>query len=161
MELRHLRYFVAVADSLSFTKAAARLHLAQPSLTRQIQNLEEEIGVKLLERSKKHVALTGEGTAFLVDARRMIALAEESIRSVQRLSRGETGQLNVGYLSNFNFELLPKTLVAFREAHPHNALNLCSTWRRRNNFALWRRARSMWALWACGSGRPRRRCSGN
>jgi DNA-binding transcriptional LysR family regulator len=124
MELRHLRYFVAVAESLNFTKAAVRLHLAQPSLTRQIQNLEEEIGVRLLERSKKHVALTEEGTAFLVDARRMIALAEESIRAVQRLSRGETGQLNVGYLSNFNFDLLPKTLVAFREAHPHNALNL-------------------------------------
>lgn len=124
MELRHLRYFVAVAESLNFTKAAEKLRLAQPSLTRQIQNLEEEVGVTLLERSKKHVALTEEGTAFLGDARRVIALAEESIRSVQRLSRGETGQLNIGYLSNFNFDLLPKTLAAFREMHPHGALNL-------------------------------------
>jgi DNA-binding transcriptional LysR family regulator len=124
MELRHLRYFVAVADTLNFTRAAERLHLAQPSLTRQIQNLEEEIGVRLLNRSKKRVALTEEGTAFLVDARRVLALAEESIQSVQRLSRGETGQLNIAYLSNFNFDLLPKTLGAFREQYPQVALNL-------------------------------------
>jgi DNA-binding transcriptional LysR family regulator len=124
MELRHLRYFVAVADTLSFTRAAEKLHLAQPSLTRQIQNLEEEIGVRLLNRTKKHVALTDEGVAFLVDARRMLALAEESIQSVQRLSRGETGQLNIGYLSNFNFDLLPRSLAAFRQTHPHIALNL-------------------------------------
>ena len=124
MELRHLRYFVAVADTLNFTKAATTLHLAQPSLTRQIQNLEEEIGVRLLDRSKKHVALTEEGRAFLVDAQRLLALATESIQSVRRLSRGETGQLNIGYLSNFNFDLLPKTLAAFRQDHPHVALNL-------------------------------------
>jgi DNA-binding transcriptional LysR family regulator len=124
MELRHLRYFVAVADTLNFTRAAEKLRLAQPSLTRQIQNLEEEIGVRLLNRSKKHVALTEEGSAFLIDARRVLALAEESIQSVQRLSRGETSQLNIAYLSNFNFDLLPKTLGAFRQEYPHIALNL-------------------------------------
>jgi DNA-binding transcriptional LysR family regulator len=124
MELRHLRYFVAVADTLNFTKAAAALHLAQPSLTRQIQKLEEEIGVRLLDRSKKHVALTEEGRAFLVDAKRLLTLATESIQSVQRLSRGETGQVNIGYVSNFNLSLLPKTLGAFRQDHPHVALNL-------------------------------------
>ena len=124
MELRHLRYFVAVAEILNFTKAAAKLHLAQPSLTRQIHNLEEEIGVRLLNRSKSQVALTEEGRSFLVDARRVLALATESIQSVQRLSRGETGQLNLAYSSNFNFELLPATLGAFRQAFPHIALNL-------------------------------------
>jgi DNA-binding transcriptional LysR family regulator len=124
MELRHLRYFVAVADTLNFTRAAAALHLAQPSLTRQIQNLEEEIGVRLLDRTKKNVALTEEGRAFLVDARRLLALATESIQSVQRLSRGDTGQLNIGYLSTFNFDLLPKTLAMFRQGYPHVALNL-------------------------------------
>ena len=72
MELRHLRYFVAVAENLNFTKAAARLHLAQPSLTRQVHNLEEEIGVRLLNRSKSQVALTEEGRSFLVDARRVL-----------------------------------------------------------------------------------------
>ena len=91
MELRHLRYFVAVAENLNFTKAAAKLHLAQPSLTRQVHNLEEEIGVRLLNRSKSQVALTEEGRSFLADARRILALATESILAVQRLSRGETG----------------------------------------------------------------------
>ncbi len=124
MELRHLRYFVAVADTLNFTKAAATLRLAQPSLTRQIKNLEEEIGVRLLDRSRKHVALTDEGRAFLVDARRLLAMATESIQSVQRLNRGETGELNIGYLSNFNFDRFPKTLATFRQGHPHVALNL-------------------------------------
>jgi DNA-binding transcriptional LysR family regulator len=124
MELRHLRYFVAVAETLNFTKAAEKLRLAQPSLTRQIHNLEEEIGVQLFNRSKSHVALTVEGRSFLVDARRLLALASESVAAVQRLSRGETGQLNIGYVSNFNFDLLPKTLGAFREGFPHIALNL-------------------------------------
>src|SRR3989454_10595601 len=124
MELRHLRYFVAVAENLNFTKAAARLHLAQPSLTRQVHNLEGEIGVRLLNRSKSQVALTEEGRSFLVDARRILALAKESVLAVQRLSRGETGQLNIAYLSNFDFELLPETLGAFRQEFPHVALNL-------------------------------------
>jgi DNA-binding transcriptional LysR family regulator len=124
MELRHLRHFVAVAENLNFTKAAAKLHLAQPSLTRQVHNLEEEIGVRLLNRSKSHVALTEEGRAFLVDARRVLALATESVQAVQRLSRGEIGSLNIAYSSNFYFELLPETLGAFRQAFPHIALNL-------------------------------------
>ena len=124
MELRHLRYFVAVAEDLNFTKAAAKLHLAQPSLTRQIHNLEAEIGVHLLNRSKNQVTLTEEGRSFLVDARRILALATESVQAVQRLSRGETGQLNIAYLSNSDFELLPKTLAAFRQTFTHIALNL-------------------------------------
>ena len=124
MELRHLRYFVAVAENLNFTKAADGLHLAQPSLTRQVHNLEEEIGVRLLNRSKNHVTLTEEGRSFLSDARRVLALAAESVHAVQRLSRGETGQLNIAYLSNFNFDLLPRMLGAFRQGFPHVALNL-------------------------------------
>ena len=124
MELRHLRYFVAVADALSFTRAAAKLHLAQPSLTRQIHNLEQEIGVRLLSREKNQVALTEEGRSFLIAARRILALATESIIAVQRLSRGETGQLNIAYLPNFDFEFLPETLEAFRQTFPHVSLNL-------------------------------------
>jgi DNA-binding transcriptional LysR family regulator len=124
MELRHLRYFVAVAENLNFTQAAAKLHLAQPSLTRQVQDLEEEIGVRLFNRSKNRVVLTEEGRSFLADARRILALATESIVAVQRLSRGETAQLNIAYLSNFDFEMLPETLAAFRRTFPHIALNL-------------------------------------
>src|SRR5690348_10942753 len=103
MELRHLRYFVAVADALNFTRAAEQLRLAQPSLTRQIHNLETELEVKLFNRAKNQVTLTPEGRAFLDDAKRLLAQAEESVESVQRLSRGHTGELNIGYLSNFNF----------------------------------------------------------
>lgn len=124
MELRHLRYFVAVADTLNFTKAAQHLRLAQPSLTRQISNLEEEIGVRLFDRTKHRVLLTEEGRLFVVDARRILAMASESVESVRRLSRGETGQLNVGYVPNFHFDLLPETLGSFREGSPQVTLNL-------------------------------------
>ena len=94
MELRHLRYFVAVAEELNFTRAAEKLRLAQPSLTRQIRNLEEELGVRLLDRSRNQVSLTEEGRRFLVDARRLVALSLESVKAVQRFSRGESSQLN-------------------------------------------------------------------
>ena len=124
MELRHLRYFVAVAEELNFTRAAEKLHLAQPSLTRQIHSLEEELGVRLLNRSKSKVTLTEEGRSFLVDAKRLVAQSIESVQAVQRLSRGETGQLNLGYLSKFNFDLLPKTLLEFSRACPDIAVNL-------------------------------------
>jgi DNA-binding transcriptional LysR family regulator len=124
MELRHLRYFVAVAEELNFTKAAEKLHLAQPSLTRQIHNLEQELGVRLLNRTKSRVTLTEEGRSFLVDAKRLVAQSLESVQAVRRLSRGETGQLNLGYLSKFNFDLLPGTLVEFSRARPEIAVNL-------------------------------------
>lgn len=124
MELRHLRYFVAVAEELNFTRAAERLRLAQPSLTRQIHNLEEELGVRLLDRSRNQVSLTGEGKQFLVDARRLVALSLESVRAVQRFSRGESGQLNLGYLFKFNFDLLPAALATFYQVCPDVAINL-------------------------------------
>jgi DNA-binding transcriptional LysR family regulator len=124
MELRHLRYFVAVAEALSFTQAAERLHLAQPSLTRQIKDLEAEIGVRLFERAGKRISLTQEGEAFLLDARRLVAECAQSVLAVQRLSRGEAGQLNIGYVANLYHDLLPATLGAFRQACPRTALNL-------------------------------------
>jgi DNA-binding transcriptional LysR family regulator len=124
MELRHLRYFVAVADALSFTRAAERLHLAQPSLTRQIKDLEAEIGVRLFDRAGKRISLTQEGEFFMLDARRLIAECAESVRAVQRLSQGEASQLNIGYVANVYYDLLPATLGAFRKACPRTALNL-------------------------------------
>lgn len=124
MELRHLRYFVAVAEELNFTRAAERLHLAQPSLTRQIHNLEEELGVRLLDRTKNQVSLTEEGRSFLLDARRLLALSLESVKAVQRFSRGESIQLNFGYLFKFNFDLLPATLETFYQTSPDIAVNL-------------------------------------
>jgi DNA-binding transcriptional LysR family regulator len=124
MELRHLRYFVAVAEALSFTKAAAHLHLAQPSLTRQIRDLEAEIGVWLFDRSGKRISLTREGESFLLDARRLVAECARCVQSVQRVSRSETSQLNIGYVADVYHDLLPATLGAFRKACPHTALNL-------------------------------------
>src|SRR3954470_2774302 len=124
MELRHLRYFVAVAEELNFTRAAEKLRLAQPSLTRQVHSLEQELGVRLLDRTRNQVSLTEEGRSFLVDARRLVALSLESVKSVQRFSRGESGQLNIGYLFKFNFDLLPVTLASFYQTFPETSVNL-------------------------------------
>lgn len=124
VETRHLRYFVAVAEALSFTKAAEKLRLAQPSLTRQVRNLEAEIGVRLLDRSNNRVVLTGEGHQFLFDSRKILALAAESIAAVQRMNRGESAGLNIGYVANIHYGLLPTTLAAFRQLRPGIALNL-------------------------------------
>ena len=124
MELRHLRYFVAVAEALSFTNAAERLRLAQPSLTRQVRNLEDEIGVRLFDRSNNRVALTDEGSMFLLDSKRVLEMCGESVAAVQRLARGESSGLNIGYVANIHYGLLPATLGAFRKHCPGVALNL-------------------------------------
>jgi LysR family hca operon transcriptional activator len=112
MELRHLRYFVSAAELLSFTKAAEKLHPAQPSLTRQIRDLEEELGVRLLNRTKQKVSLTDEGCSFLADAKRVLALAAETVESVRRLHSREVRALNVGYVSNLFYDLLPMSLAS-------------------------------------------------
>ena len=124
MELRHLRDFVAVADELSFTRAAKKLHVAQPSLTQQIKLLEQELGVRLLNRIKGRVSLTEAGKVFLADSRRVIALSEDSVRAVQHFNRSETKQLKIGYVASLHYHLLPATLAAFQRAYPEVALNL-------------------------------------
>jgi DNA-binding transcriptional LysR family regulator len=124
MELRHLRYFVSVAEALSFTRAAETLHTAQPSLTRQIKDLEEELGVRLLNRTKQQVTLTDEGRSFLPDAKRILALTAETIGSVRRLHSGEVRALNVGYVSNVFFDFLPRTLASLHKSFPAVSVNL-------------------------------------
>jgi DNA-binding transcriptional LysR family regulator len=124
MELRHLRYFVAIGEALSFTKAAEKLHLAQPSLTRQIKDLEEEIGVRLLNRTKRQVSLTDEGRSFLSDAKRVLAHSTDIVDSVQRLSRHEVAALNIGYVANLFPAPLPATLVSFQRKFPTVSINL-------------------------------------
>jgi len=124
MELRHLRYFVAVAEELSFTKAARKLRLAQPSLTRQVRNLEDEIGVRLLERANNRITLTEEGHIFLFDAKKLLTMCAETVATVQRMNRGESTQLKIGYIANIHYGLLPATLGAFRKLRPNVALNL-------------------------------------
>jgi len=118
MELRHLRYFVAVSESLSFTKAAADLRVAQPALSRQVQDLEEEIGVDLFKRGPRGVTLTAEGKLFLEKARDLLQRADESVEQVRALARGQCGELHVGYAPSPTVEILPPALTAFQKAYP-------------------------------------------
>ncbi len=109
---------------MSFTKAAKKLRLAQPSLTRQVRNLEEEIGVRLLDRGNNRVTLTEEGQRFLFDSKKVLSMCADSVAAVQRMNRGESSQLNIGYVANLHYGLLPATLGAFRKLCPLVALNL-------------------------------------
>lgn len=124
MELRHLRYFVAVAEALSFTKGAQKLRLAQPSLTRQIKDLEQDIGVRLIDRGKGRISLTPEGQSFLIDAKRVLHLSAEIVESVQRFNRSEISPLNIGYVANLFYDLLPVTLASFQRSFPAIPINL-------------------------------------
>lgn len=124
MELRHLRYFVAVADALNFTRAAARLRVAQPALSRQVRDLEEELGVPLLRRSPRGVILTPEGKFFLEEARHLLAGVDASVRKVRALARGELGELHIGYAPSPTIELLPPALAAFQKAEPRIGIHL-------------------------------------
>ena len=112
MELRHLRYFLAVAEALNFTKAAARLRVAQPALSRRVQDLEDEIGVDLLKRSPRGVTLTAEGKLFLEEVREVLKRADESVEKVRALARGEYGELHVGYAPSPTVEILPPALAS-------------------------------------------------
>lgn len=118
MELRHLRYFKAVAESLNLTKAAARLHLAQPALSRQIADLEYELGVDLLKRTSHGVILTSEGKLFLEEVKDILHRAEEAVKKVRASARGEFGELHVGYLPPLDSHILPRALSEFQKTNP-------------------------------------------
>jgi DNA-binding transcriptional LysR family regulator len=118
MELRHLRYFLAVGEALSFTKAAIQLRVAQPALSRQIQDLEEEIGVNLVRRGPRGVTLTPEGKLFLGEVRALLKHADESVLKVRAMARGEYGELHIGYAPSPSVEILPPALAAFEKAAP-------------------------------------------
>ncbi|MBW4454786.1 MAG: LysR family transcriptional regulator [Nostoc indistinguendum CM1-VF10] len=116
MELRHLRYFIAVAEELHFSKAAERLHIAQPPLSQQIQQLEAELGVELFQRkTKRQVQLTEAGQVFLQEAYQLFAQLSKAIDLTQRTGRGEKGKLRVGFTSLVTYDLLPVILRRFRE----------------------------------------------
>ena len=125
MELRHLRYFVAVAEEMHFGRAAERLHIAQPPLSRQIKDLEREIGTPLFERVPRGVELTPAGQAFLPEARLTLAQAERAQRTAQRAALGETGRLRVGFVEAATHSgILPDVLGFFRVHLPAIGLSL-------------------------------------
>ena len=125
MELRHLRYFVAVAEELNFTRAAARLHIGQPPLSMQIRDLEGEMGVRLFERTQRRVALTPAGQCLLEHAYRILGGVREAVEAAQRVARGELGELRVGFTSSLPFtDLLPDALHAYHRRFPAVRLQL-------------------------------------
>ena len=124
VELRHLRYFLAVADELHFGRAADRLGIAQPGLTQQIRRLEEEIGVELFHRTKRRVELSAGGVGLLERARRVLADVDLAVEAAQRAAAGETGHLTVGFIESAASSVVPQAVRRFRKAHPHVGLSL-------------------------------------
>jgi DNA-binding transcriptional LysR family regulator len=118
MELRHLRYFVAVAEERHFGRAAARLRMAQPPLSRQIQALEAELGFVLFERTRRQVDLTSAGATLLAHARGIFEAVELAIHEARRASRGESGRIVVAYPSTFAYSGLPELVRAFLAKFP-------------------------------------------
>jgi DNA-binding transcriptional LysR family regulator len=124
MELKHLTSFIAVAEQLSFVRAADRLYLSQPALTGQIQRLEEELGVQLLVRNRRTVKLTDAGSVFLAEARATLSRARLAAERAQKAARGEIGRLRIGFVSSAVLETVPNIVVAFRKQYPEVTLDL-------------------------------------
>lgn len=124
MELRHLRYFVAVAESLNFGRAARKLHIAQPPLSRAIGALEEELGAGLFERNTRGVRLTAVGAALLPEARRLLRDAEALREGARHLADGDIGSLGLGFISMAIFGVLPSIIRRFHGARPGVTLDL-------------------------------------
>ena len=124
MELRQLRYFVAVAEELHFRRAAERLHISQPPLSQQIRALEDELGFALLVRTRRRVELTPAGAAFLRDARTLLAELEGAVATARRIDAGQTGRLRISFVGSALFSIVPGTVERFRRARPGVALEL-------------------------------------
>lgn len=118
MDLRHIRYFMAVAQELHFGRAASRLHIAQPALSRQIRAFEDELGVTLLERNRRGATLTPAGEAMLAEGRKLFAQLDQAVDVVRRTARGELGTLSIGYVGSVAYSGLPEIVRAFRQRFP-------------------------------------------
>lgn len=124
IEVRHLRYFVTVAEELHFGRAADRLHMAQSPLSHQIRQLEDRLGVVLLERNHHVIGLTDAGRTFLEEARTVLGALDEAVERTRRAARGEVGNLRIGYVPEAATELLPLSLRTHRSEHPEVELDL-------------------------------------
>src|SRR2546426_10025297 len=124
MELRHLRYFIGVAEEENVSRAALKLHVSQPALSRQIRDLEEELGFLLLERSAKSVRLTEAGRAFLTEARAVLQRAENAVKAARAIATGGSGEIHVGYAPSLTARMLPQTLRAFQSELPNVRVRL-------------------------------------
>jgi DNA-binding transcriptional LysR family regulator len=131
LELRHLRYFVAVAEELNFSRAAERLHMAQPPLSAAIRQLEQELGTELLLRTTREVSLTEAGRTFLDGARRTLAELDRARFEAQRAGAGEIGQLRIGFSWSARFGTLPAIGRSFRQTHPDVSLLAEEMWNAR------------------------------
>lgn len=119
MELRHLRYFLAVAETLHFGRAALQLQMAQPPLSQQIKQLETELGVQLFSRTRRKVSLTAAGVVLQQEAQQIFQQLEQAISRTQQADRGEVGRLEIAFVSSAMYSLLPDYLKQFREQYPH------------------------------------------
>ncbi len=124
MDLRRLRYFVAVAEELHFGRAARRLNVSQPPLSVQIRTLEREIGAPLLVRTQRRVELTEAGRVLLDEARRLLSQAEAAVVHARRAAQGTVGHLTIGFVSTVDYSILPPLVRRFRQRHPGIALKL-------------------------------------
>ena len=136
MELRHLRYFTAVAEDLSFRRAAKRLSLSEPALSQQIADLEDELGLRLFDRNSRRVELTEVGRVFLVGARRALVSAEEAIAQAKEAAAGDRGRLSIGTLGPVSHAFLPDALARFRELFPLVEVSVLHMDNRSQNEAL-------------------------
>lgn len=118
LDLRRVRYFLAVAEELSFSRAAARLHMAQPPVSYQIKQLEADLGVLLFERTRRGVRLTDAGRVLYDEARRIMIQLEQTARMVERVGSGEVGRLNLGFVPSASNEVLPRLLHRFGQSFP-------------------------------------------
>jgi DNA-binding transcriptional LysR family regulator len=124
MELRHFRYFVAVAEEENVSRAALKLHVSQPGISRQIHDLEDEIGFQLFERSPKSVRLTVAGKVFLTEAREVLQRVEAAVKKALAVAGGTVGEINVGYAPSLTVQILPAALRAFQGEFPHVRVTL-------------------------------------
>ncbi|NTU26028.1 LysR family transcriptional regulator [Bacillus tequilensis] len=124
MELRHLQYFIVVAEELHFGRAARRLNMTQPPLSQQIKQLEEEIGVTLLKRTKRMVELTAAGEIFLNHCRTALMQIDQAIELAQRTARGEHGHLVIGFVGSATYEFLPPIVREYRKKFPSVKIEL-------------------------------------